>query len=425
MAPSHSRGRDQQGTMRRRRLRVLLLASVLLLTWAWVHWRSHDFTSQSKKKALGKKEQALGEVGPIGLEEAKAAKPHRPELIGARTELNALVDASVARTAQQRCNVAFIKTHKTASTTMTSILYRYGARHNKTIARFDVKGTSCTLEKAAEDVSLGKAPRSDIFHYHYVWDGIFKGGEFDYIEHKYRQIMSLDSPMDFVSVLREPIRHYLSYYYFYYEPLKHVQIEEYLKNTAKLLRNPLCAEFGIYGPRQLDRFIKNDLPKFTLMMLTEKFDEGVVLLAHMFGWDLIDVTYSSMLENKEGAVRWDGKPLRKAPKFEELSSEVCVRGWGAVAGSRRKLLRGIPVWYSVGFDGALRPAFGGLSLAISTDGPSVYSNEQRCSSSLFFSTEVRRLRRLTAPACSLPGNQARHSWLRTFLLDESGGSLTG
>ena len=62
------------------------------------------------------------------------------------------VDASVAREEGQRCNVAFVKTHKTASTTLTAVLYRYGLRHGKTVARFDVEGTAVTLEHAAEQV---------------------------------------------------------------------------------------------------------------------------------------------------------------------------------------------------------------------------------------------------------------------------------
>lgn len=57
-------------------------------------------------------------------------------------------------------------------------------------------------------------------------------------------------------------------------------------------------------------------------MLTEEVDEGLVLLGRIMGWDMIDLTYTSLLENRAGAVRWDGKPLKGAPKVRDLDDEV-------------------------------------------------------------------------------------------------------
>lgn len=34
---------------------------------------------------------------------------------------------------------------------------------------------------------------------------------------------------------------------------------------AMVLRNPLCAEFGIRSPLQLESFLRNDLPEFSLV----------------------------------------------------------------------------------------------------------------------------------------------------------------
>lgn len=60
------------------------------------------------------------------------------------------------------------------------------------------------------------------------------------------------------------------------------------------------------------------------MMLTEEVDEGLVLLGKILGWDPIDLTYTSLLETREGALRWDDKPLKKAPKPSELDRDVSV-----------------------------------------------------------------------------------------------------
>ncbi|CAM9756616.1 unnamed protein product, partial [Discosporangium mesarthrocarpum] len=50
------------------------------------------------------------------------------------------------------CNVAFVKTHKTASTTMATILYRYAKRHDFTVANFTDRHTTIPLEEAAAQV---------------------------------------------------------------------------------------------------------------------------------------------------------------------------------------------------------------------------------------------------------------------------------
>lgn len=80
-----------------------------------------------------------------------------------RARLNGHVEAAVSRQSDHACNVAFVKTHKTASTTLAGVLYRYGLRHGRRVARFQVEGTAVTLEHAVKEVSrglrdLGRAP---------------------------------------------------------------------------------------------------------------------------------------------------------------------------------------------------------------------------------------------------------------------------
>lgn len=57
-------------------------------------------------------------------------------------------------------------------------------------------------------------------------------------------------------------------------------------------------------------------------MFTENVDEGLVLLGKILGCDHIDLTYASLLETGDGFMRWDDKPVIKAPKPKELSEEV-------------------------------------------------------------------------------------------------------
>ncbi|CAM9649257.1 unnamed protein product, partial [Ectocarpus sp. 6 AP-2014] len=237
-----------------------------------------------------------------------------------RARLNGLVAAAVERQRGQECNVAFVKTHKTASTTITAVLYRYGLRHGRRVARFKVEGTAVTLEHAAEETKES-GNRVDIFHYHYVWNGYFES-TWEKARGLFKDIMaepvapavaaaaaaaaaavepreSSSSGTKFVTVLRDPVDHWLSYFYFYYEPEMKIDVEEYFssgRHKNRPLNNPLAAEFGIYNERDLDEFVLNHLPSFALTMLTDDVDEGLVLLGRVMGWDPIDITYTPLLE---------------------------------------------------------------------------------------------------------------------------------
>ncbi|CAM9624227.1 unnamed protein product [Laminaria digitata] len=133
------------------------------------------------------------------------------------------------------------------------------------------------------------------------------------------------SDINYVTVLRDPVEHWLSYFYFYFQPEMKVEVDVYFRTPRsenRPLVNPLAAEFGIYDQHHLDEFILDYLPTFTLAMLTEEMDEGLVLLGRILGWDPIDLTYASLLETGDGMIRWDDKPVKKAPKPKDLDSHT-------------------------------------------------------------------------------------------------------
>lgn len=47
-----------------------------------------------------------------------------------------------------------------------------------------------------------------------------------------------------------------------------------------------------------------------------------MVLRRLMGWSMVDMTYVSVLKTSDGAARYDGKKLVKAPKFEDLPKEV-------------------------------------------------------------------------------------------------------
>lgn len=60
-------------------------------------------------------------------------------------------------------------------------------------------------------------------HYHHAWNG-FYGGTWAEARSKYSEIMSDKSVVNYVTVLREPIAHYLSYYYYFINPINKVRV---------------------------------------------------------------------------------------------------------------------------------------------------------------------------------------------------------
>lgn len=73
-----------------------------------------------------------------------------------------LIVASVHVCCWQLVNIAFIKTHKTASTTLASIFYRYGKRHDSNIAKFQAGGTVVDLDLAANQARNTQSVRCHV-----------------------------------------------------------------------------------------------------------------------------------------------------------------------------------------------------------------------------------------------------------------------
>ena len=64
------------------------------------------------------------------------------------------------------------------------------------------------------------------------------------------------------------------------------------------------------------------MPYPSQVILTEAFDEGLMVLRRLMGWEMIDMTYSRMMETKAGSRRWDGKEMKNVPHFHELDPSV-------------------------------------------------------------------------------------------------------
>lgn len=62
------------------------------------------------------------------------------------------------------------------------------------------------------------------------------------------------------------------------------------------------------------------------IVLTERFDEGMMVLRRLLGWDMIDMTYAKMKVSSAGYVRGNGKKLVETPHFDDLPKKARQHG---------------------------------------------------------------------------------------------------
>ncbi|CAM9489149.1 unnamed protein product, partial [Scytosiphon promiscuus] len=146
-----------------------------------------------------------------------------------RDYLQGLVEATALAKHDQVANIAFLKTHKTASTTLAAILYRYSARHDLKLARFKNLQVNGLQSAAIQTQETGELV--DIMHYHISLNGQYRGTWKEAAGY-YRDIMRYPNRINFVTLLREPRSHLLSYYYYYIQPKNQLSIEEFLMNPT-------------------------------------------------------------------------------------------------------------------------------------------------------------------------------------------------
>eukprot|EP00904_Undaria_pinnatifida_P000826 jgi/Undpi1/10744/HiC_scaffold_29.g13192.m1 len=264
---------------------------------------------------------------------------HSLDVARTRYYLNALVDASVSSGDNQLSNLAFLKTHKTGSTTLSSLFYRYGVRHGLKVARYDngkpLIGKPLPLEVAFPKILEQCNGRVDIMHYH-IGTSSRLGYAWDAVAEQYKTIMRDPDNINFVTVFREPRSHFLSYYYYFVaRKIRNKSVEQFLLEPSSAgakywesMHNPVAGELGITTQQELDDFVENSLPKFKLVLLTDRFAEGLMLLRNMFRWHLIDMSYIVLNQTSTRVGGRKGQEARKLgaqvhrPVFDELSIEA-------------------------------------------------------------------------------------------------------
>ncbi|XP_062598635.1 galactose-3-O-sulfotransferase 4-like [Saccostrea cucullata] len=211
-------------------------------------------------------------------------------------------------------HIAFLKVHKTGSTTAQGIFLRYGLKRNLTFVVANNKSWFPNIISLEESVIPGynivpppKGKRYEILCFHVVYNrSAFEG------------IMPNDTK--YIGIVREPFLQLKSTirYFNYGGQNKHAQfLRNFLQNSTStgrkennnpatsFLNNRMAFEFNF--PRHLfDSFTSHEVKQyleildkeFDLVIINEYMDESVVLLRRILNWNVQDVLFVNLNVNQ-------------------------------------------------------------------------------------------------------------------------------
>jgi len=202
-------------------------------------------------------------------------------------------------------NVAFLKTHKTGSSTMSNIMLRFADTHNLTVGlplegKWELGGYPAYIDKQLIDPQL---PQYNVLGHHFRFNKE-KLDEFMPIETKYVTIIR--SPVDNVESVfgffqdQMPFEEWLGdvnatdrLKTFYAEPTKYFKRDTDWYFRSK---NHMFFDIGYDVNKAEDEAYVNEAIQsmdahFTLILLTDYFDESLILMKHLLCWDWDDIVY--------------------------------------------------------------------------------------------------------------------------------------
>jgi len=251
--------------------------------------------------------------------------------------------------------VAFLKTHKTGSTTMASILFRHAARHG-----LAVPDTGLVVTRAEEmvDAAALRPQGYDMLASHLTP----KGGKFFF---RYRSGLAatrffyqnvlhgarLPEPggvggggaagerhgVELFTLLRHPAKRLRSHFDYYLRSTRRFRggFDEWVgkgRHTNRRLVNYQCNEVGLYDAAAVDTFLRGYTdpasPRNTapvqLLMVVERLDVCLLLLRRRliragWDWELSDLVH---LDQKM-TFNWLGKPVNKSGMSAASHALVC------------------------------------------------------------------------------------------------------
>ncbi|NWU67783.1 G3ST2 sulfotransferase, partial [Pterocles burchelli] len=214
-----------------------------------------------------------------------------------------------------RTNVMFLKTHKTASSTILNIMFRFAERYNLTVALpagqlFHLGYPETFLTSFVEEFQAIGQNNYNIMCNHLR----FKSSEV-------QKVMPADT--FYFSILRNPIPLLESSYVYYKDAVPAFKISkdvnEFLASPMKYYhqvdykwniyaRNIMWFDFGYDNNAEdnksyIQKVLKEIEQNFHLILIADYFDESMILLKHVLCWDLDDVIYFKLNSRSQDTVQ--------------------------------------------------------------------------------------------------------------------------
>uniref|UniRef100_A0A8C4T228 Galactose-3-O-sulfotransferase 4 n=1 Tax=Erpetoichthys calabaricus TaxID=27687 RepID=A0A8C4T228_ERPCA len=236
-----------------------------------------------------------------------------------RVQRNRSTKQHSPRSCQPKTNVMFLKTHKTASSTVLNLLYRFGEKHNLTFAL--PSKYLLDYPKFFRSRSVKGFPLQDGRHYNIMCNHMrFNRSEV-------QKVMPADT--FYFSILRNPVTMAeSSYSYFkFLAPSfnRSASFEDFITDPWKyyvpnlrynhLARNLLWFDFGFdhnanFSLQSAQVGVAEIQQSFHLILLAEYFDQSMVLLRDALCWSLDDIV-TFRLNFRSNETQWRLSPAQE------------------------------------------------------------------------------------------------------------------
>ncbi|XP_020852387.1 galactosylceramide sulfotransferase-like isoform X2 [Phascolarctos cinereus] len=233
-----------------------------------------------------------------------------------------------------KLDVVFMKTHKTASSTLLNILFRFGQKHNLKFA----------FPSGMSDFNYPSFFKRNTVHNYQPGDCF--NIICNHMRFSYAEVHSLVTPnATFITVLRDPAHLFESSFQYFgvlvpftWKLTGRNKLAKFLQDpdryydpkgiNAHYLRNLLFFDLGYdsgLDPRspQVEEHILEVEQRFHLVMLQEYFDESLVLLKDLMCWELEDVLYFKLNARRASAIpQMTGKLYQQATDWNQLDARL-------------------------------------------------------------------------------------------------------
>ncbi|XP_033839697.1 galactose-3-O-sulfotransferase 3 [Periophthalmus magnuspinnatus] len=227
-------------------------------------------------------------------------------------------------------SVVFLKTHKTASSTMQNLLFRFAERHNLTVA--------LPVPACGHQFCYPRTFTSHFVHPHTLPPNIITN-HMRFNKAELQRLMPTNTT--YITIMREPSSMFESLFVYYsqycqsFKRVANVSLEAFLDNPwryyraeekdSMYARNTLTFDLGGDKDRPATdeayakSFTAQVEQRFSLVMISEYFDESLILLRHLLNWDLEDIVYFKLNMRTESS---------KQSLNPQLSAKI--RAWNSV-----------------------------------------------------------------------------------------------